>query len=251
MNINDIIKEQAAQAGHYYTKEGKPAYTIIGKNGKERNTTVRDAKRLGLVPSVTQVIKESNKPGLLSWKEEQAIMAALTMPLIEGETDKEYIARIKADSRVQASKAAARGIQIHTWIQQGFEGKPLPPDEAPVFFATAQLEILEHCDMPEWICEQSFSNGQYGGKVDLHSPDYLIDIKTKESIVDVKTYDEHVMQIAAYQHGIGHKGKGGMLFVSTKPPLEAKLIWIKSEKLERGLNMFHALVDYYYAKTGL
>jgi len=250
MNISDIIKERAAQAGHYYTKEGMPAYTIIGKNGKERNTTIRDAKKLELVPSVTQVIKESNKPGLLSWKEEQAIMAALTMPLIEGETDKEYIARIKADSRVQASKAAARGTQIHAWIQQGFEGKAIPLDGWG-FWMIARDCIQTVCNEPSWICEKSFANGRYGGKIDLHDPDYLIDIKTKESIADVKTYDEHAMQIAAYQHGIGHKGKGGILFVSTKPPLEAKLIWIEPEKLERGLNMFNALIDYYYAKNGL
>ena len=180
MIVAEIIKERAAQAGHYYDQDGKPAYTIVGKNGKVRNTTIRDAKKLGLVPSVTQIIKESNKPGLISWKEQQAILAALTMPLIAGETEKEYIARIKTDARVQASKAAERGNQIHAWVQQGFEGKTLI-DEGHTFYALAWDEVWCHCSKQIWHCERSFKYDRFGGKIDLNCPDYLIDIKTKRA----------------------------------------------------------------------
>ena len=34
-----------SEAGHWYDHEGKPMYTIVGVNGKERNTTLRDAKK--------------------------------------------------------------------------------------------------------------------------------------------------------------------------------------------------------------
>ena len=44
-----------SEAGHWYDRAGEPMYTIIGANGKERNTNLRDAKSLGLVPSVTTV----------------------------------------------------------------------------------------------------------------------------------------------------------------------------------------------------
>jgi hypothetical protein len=37
----------ASEAGHWYDKGGNPAYTTIGKNGVERPTTLRDAKKLG------------------------------------------------------------------------------------------------------------------------------------------------------------------------------------------------------------
>ena len=46
-----------SEAGHWYDRAGEPMYTIIGANGKERNTNLRDAKSLGLVPSVTTVMK--------------------------------------------------------------------------------------------------------------------------------------------------------------------------------------------------
>ena len=46
-----------AESGHWYTRGGEPAYTVTGKNGKERNTTLRDARTMNLVPSVTTVLK--------------------------------------------------------------------------------------------------------------------------------------------------------------------------------------------------
>ena len=35
-----------SEAGHWYDHNGEPMYTIIGANGKERNTTLRAAKSL-------------------------------------------------------------------------------------------------------------------------------------------------------------------------------------------------------------
>ena len=33
-----VAKEYAAESGHWYTRDGVPRYTIIGANGRERNT---------------------------------------------------------------------------------------------------------------------------------------------------------------------------------------------------------------------
>ena len=40
----DNYNKFKSESGHWYTQEGEPMYTIIGANGKERNTTLRDAK---------------------------------------------------------------------------------------------------------------------------------------------------------------------------------------------------------------
>ena len=50
------MTKHKSESGHWYDKEGEPRYTIIGANGKERNTTLRDAKKKGYVPSVTSVL---------------------------------------------------------------------------------------------------------------------------------------------------------------------------------------------------
>ena len=59
-----LIKDQTSESGHWYDDQGNPAYEIIGANGKQRNTTLRDAKKLGLLPSVTTVLGVAAKPGL-------------------------------------------------------------------------------------------------------------------------------------------------------------------------------------------
>jgi len=48
--------EKLSEAGHWYDSEGAATYTIIGANGTERNTTLKDARKHGYVPSVTTII---------------------------------------------------------------------------------------------------------------------------------------------------------------------------------------------------
>jgi len=114
------LKDFASESGHWYAKDGTPAYTIVGKNGKERPTTLRDGRALGLVPSVTTILSVLAKPGLENWKQNQILMAALTMPRVDGETEQEYIARIIRDSKEQGMKAAEEGTRIHGAIEQHY-----------------------------------------------------------------------------------------------------------------------------------
>ena len=89
-----LIASHAAESGHWYGRNGEPAYTIVGANGKARPTTLRDARKLNLVPSVTTIIKVASQPGLDRWKQEQVLLAALTLPKVNDESDDDYIARI-------------------------------------------------------------------------------------------------------------------------------------------------------------
>src|SRR3990167_618123 len=114
----------AAESTHYYRRDGAPCYEVPAKSGAMRPTTLRDARLMNLVPSVTSIIRCAAAPGLERWKQEQVLHAALTLPLIPGETEDAYLARIMADSREQAKKAAERGTAIHAAIQGVYEGKP-------------------------------------------------------------------------------------------------------------------------------
>lgn len=239
------------QAGHWYNQNGEPAYTMNGKNGEERNTTLRDAKKLNLVPSVTTILAEANKPALNGWKENQVLFSALTLPLIEGETESEWIARIKLDAKEHAKNAALKGTSVHAWIQQGFEGQKIPL-EGKEYYESACKELLLKAGCVFYECEKSFCKDGYGGKVDLHTPQYVLDIKTKDSdLKDIKTYDEHAMQLSAYRHGLGFtEAQCGILFISTLDK-SAKLVMIEEKNLVKGFQMFTALKNYWYAKTGL
>ena len=72
-------------------------YTLIGANGKERNTTLRDAKSLGLVPSVTTILGMVAKPALENWKITQALQSSLILERKENESNESFINRFKRD----------------------------------------------------------------------------------------------------------------------------------------------------------
>jgi len=242
-----------AENTHWYDKDGEPVYTVIGKNNKEHNTTLRDARVLHLRPSVTTIIKEANAPGLVNWKIDQHILSCLTLEREPNESEKEYIDRIKLDATEQARQASERGTQIHAWVQDHFEKQPISNGGEVVFALKAEEELIKNCGTQIWICEKPFSTKRYGGKADLHTQDYLIDIKTTEKQKDdIALWDTHLMQLAAYQVGLNlnPSSKCGILYINTRTA-EANLLLATQEQIERGWNMFTALLDYWYAKTGL
>ena len=75
---------RASESQHWYDRDGNPAYSVIAKNGIPRPTTLRDARKLNLVPSVTTVLSCASKPALEAWKLNQMMLACLTLPQVEG-----------------------------------------------------------------------------------------------------------------------------------------------------------------------
>lgn len=243
---------QVSEQGHWYKPDGSPAYTYINKKGEEKNTTLRQARKDGLLPSVTTIIRCAAAPGLENWKAQQVLMAALTTDRKQEETEQEYIDRIIADANEQALKAREKGTMIHAFVQSGFEGVPLEV-EAYRYYLSAKntLENELNADV-QWTCEKSFATERYGGKADLHSPHYLIDFKTTDKPVDgLKLWDEHYLQLAAYREGLGVSGAVcGILYINSSTA-ESRLLLAEEKELEKGLRCFNALVEYYYAKTRL
>lgn len=105
-------------SAHWYSTEGKASHTVIGANGKERSTTLRDARSLNLLPSVTGILGVLAKPGLEVWKQEQAILAALTLPRIDGESQDVFAERVVIDMEAQVERAASFGTMIHAGIEE-------------------------------------------------------------------------------------------------------------------------------------
>lgn len=246
------MAEQVSEAGHWYHRDGSPAYTYINKKGEEKNTTLRQARKEGLLPSVTTIIRCVAAPGLENWKAQQVLMAALTTDRKQDETEQQYIDRIIADANEQAKKAREKGTLIHAFVQSGFEGVPLK-SEAYRYYLSAKntLENELNADI-QWTCEKSFATERYGGKADIHSPNYLIDFKTTDKPVDgLKLWDEHYLQLAAYREGLGISGAVcGILYINSNTA-ESRLLLAEEKELGKGLRCFNALVEYYYNKTGL
>jgi hypothetical protein len=250
-----IAKDGHAQeSGHWYTRDGIPRYTVIGKNGKERNTTLRDARTESLVPSVTTVLNVMAKPALIQWLQKQVLMAALTLPRIDGEPEDDYIARIMIDSKEQGRKAADDGTAIHASIQGFYEGTVTLLHEKHIKATVAALDAS--FGQQPWIAERAFGHSHgFGGKCDLHSTigeGIVADIKTKEfSDPDkVDLYDDHLMQLAAYRVGLGiPAARCANVFVSRSVPGVVVVKEWEEKDLKRGWAMFCALLQFWQLKN--
>lgn len=250
------ILSYASESGRWYHKDGRPCETVMGANGVERAATLRDARKLDLLPSTTSILKVLARPGLDNWKIEQSILSALTLPRHGGETDQEFISRIKFDSKEKARKAAERGTALHTAIEKWLSG------QAP------EARFLRHCEAVERVlsdlglkvadarCEKSFALPEkgYGGRVDLHffGPDWVLDIKSKPTIEDGKklAWPEHPCQLSAYGMGLGMKEpRCANIFVGID---DARVVAVEheAEALQKGLTIFALALKLWQAQNG-
>jgi hypothetical protein len=248
-----IAKDKfVSEAGHWYTRDGSPAYTVTSNDGKTRNTTLRDARKLNLVPSVTTILNVAAKPGLELWKQQQLLLAALTLPKIDSESEDDYIDRIIRDSKEQGKAAADAGTDIHASIESFYLGKPRSTHLSHVKGTVDAL--LKHFGRQSWVAEKPFAHEMgFGGKCDLHCLDIVVDIKTKEfgDSKEVEAYDEHIMQLAAYRIGLGMpEARCANLFVSRTVPGLVKIIEHSEDDIKKGFEMFTHLLKYWQLSKG-
>ena len=258
-----IIKERQSESGHWYDREGNPAYSVIGKNGNLRGTTLRDARTLNLCPSVTTIIGVAAKPGLDTWKQQQVLLSALTLPRETGEPEQSWLERVMMDSKQTGRIAADRGTAIHATIQAFFEGDLIP--EALPMCRPVEEAIKTHFGELLLLPELSFAHPLgFGGKADLiaksrHDWDGVcIDIKTKETedISKAEIYPEHGMQLAAYRQGFNMpKARCANVFVGYKMVngitqfTGVKVVEHEPDDLERYWLMFTKLLEFWQLKN--
>jgi hypothetical protein len=255
------IIARSAESVHWYSQHGAPAYTVKAKDGSDRPTTLRDARKLNLVPSVTTVMKVAAKPALDVWKNEQLLLAALTLPRKPEETEKEFIARVIVDSKETGKRAAEAGTRIHESIEKHYAGeKNIEHPEAALAFEKLVFEHFQTHPFQRWETEVSFSSPMgFGGKVDLYTRidestplGIVLDAKTKDFGPDdkVAAYDENLMQLAAYREGLDlPKARCANVFVSRTHTGLVKIHEWSEEDLQRGWEMFQALLRFWKLKN--
>jgi hypothetical protein len=246
-----IIQEKTQGSQHWYTKDGQPAYTIEGKTGV-RNTTLRDARKLGLLPSVTTINGMLSKAGLDTWKQQQVLLAALTLPRMEGEPEQEWLSRVMQDSKATGREAAERGTAIHAVIEAYFDQVYMP--EKPAYLDNIDIALKDAFGSQLWLSEKSFGHPLgFGGKCDLMAKKgFIVDFKTKDTNLDkVDVYFEHEMQLAAYREGLGvPNAKCAIVFVNGTTN-QVKLIEIEEQQLKNGWECSQHLLRVYQIKNGI
>lgn len=110
---------RAERSSHWYHRDGTPCHTVIAKStGLPRPTIVTDARKLDLVPSVTNILAIKAKPALITWMQDNAIMAALNTPRNPGEAESDWHTRIAEESERIGREAAEWGELLHEQCEQ-------------------------------------------------------------------------------------------------------------------------------------
>lgn len=254
MLTGQMTKTRPSESGHWYDRDGTPRYEVIGANGKSRPATLRDARKFGWYPGVTSIIRCAAAPGLERWKFEQGVLAALTLPRVDGEDHESLLARIRADADAQGKKAREDGTKIHAAIQGHFEGE-VPHEDYWPYVRGVKERIEANFPGCMWISEKPCAHESgYGTKADLCSANVVIDFKgsefTEDEAAKLKTWDEHHMQLAATRLALDKRNADcAICYVSRTVPGLARIIRVDEPELEQGWQMFSALLSYWQAKN--
>jgi hypothetical protein len=239
----------AKENGHWYDRTGKACHTQPyadkKRAGESRPTTLKDARNLKLLPSVTGILGVLDKPQLTDWKLEQlskewrSRLSTITTRANAGPNDvtfaiSDMLARdpdelheeVMDHAFRQVEQAADAGDLIHKAAEKALQGLDYNHDE-PVFLPELKASFPMSCfikPVEQFVKENSIvplghevrltcmKHGYAGtGDLPMQCPKGrgFGDWKTRKTKPGkpVNAYDTQVMQIAAY-HGAHFTASG-------------------------------------------
>jgi len=251
-----IITKPALGSSHWYSLDGKPCHTVPNKDGDgTRTTTLRDARKLNLLPSVTTIIGILDKPQLTKWKMREAAKAAIAIPGPQGEEPLDRFAdRAIEHAMSQVGEAADLGTKIHNAIENLMRGSAEEPSEELRPYVKPVLDWMRQVGVKVTHSEIVLVNAVHGfaGRVDAlftwgdaFGKLGILDFKTKKTKEGekVEAYDEHLLQLAAY--AATHYGAGQLqhvvaanLFISSTEPGRLEVVKHDKEKMVAAYEAF-------------
>jgi hypothetical protein len=259
-----MINWRTPTSAHWYDTDGKPCYEVPCKSkpGEMRATTLRDARKLNLVPSVTSILSIIRKPALEDWRMRSLLEEAVTVKRNDTESDKDYIDRIINGYRQNTEMARDWGTACHIAVED-FLKRDTRTATAEVNAYLTSIAVETFIDFENDMnikiiyCEKPFAcNWGYGGKVDIvgviNGVRYVIDMKFKETSKERKLPcktkdlydDDYGLQLAAYACGLGFfdKSLDDMallnLFISVNEPGLYSLVSWDMSRNDKLLNSF-------------
>jgi hypothetical protein len=223
--------KQKSQGSHWYSLEGEACHQIAKAKGDGmRNVTVTDARKLGLFPSVTNILGVLAKPGLDKWKLQQVAKAAFNRPPDGKESEEYFTDRIIESAFDQVVDAADFGSRIHDALEKIFEGEPVEEELVPYVQPTLDWKREKGLTFTHREITLVNAGEGYAGRCDVIAKGkkgqlVILDYKTRKTKEGEKvtTYDGQGMQLAAY--AVAHWGEAMLekvtaanVFISTTEP---------------------------------
>lgn len=253
--------------GHWYDQNGIPCHrqpTKAGSKNPTRPTTIRDARKFGLYPSVTTVMGVLSKPQLDRWKAQQITKAAYVQRPNDGELLSAYHDRIMTTAFLKVQQAADAGTLIHNAAELAMQHLEYD-DQVPVFLPELNQSyplktfidpIRVFIDQNE--IETTGHELRLVNKIEGYAGMTDVAMRSKKGfgILDYKTrktkpgypcapWDGQAMQIASYHvahyHSVPNADSSAIgcnLFVSTTEPGRVEASWYNGEQLAQEWNAF-------------
>jgi hypothetical protein len=212
---------------HWYYPDGKRCFEVPYADPSKgmRPTTLRDARKLGLVPSVTTILRALDKPALNNWRIEQAVLSVLTAPRLAGEATDAFVKRVLQVDREQDAesvKAMELGSDIHAAIESALSDEPysgsLRAFVEPVVALVRSFGSVV-------ATERVVVGDGYAGTTDALTyggPQVIVwDFKTAKTL-PTSSWPEARLQLSAYAQTIGNTGSSHIrtanIYISTTEP---------------------------------
>lgn len=239
---------------HWYHIDGRACHTVPRTKGDgERPTTLADARKLKLLPSVTTILNIVDKPQLTQWKLTEALKLAYREPPADGEGPEDYASRIIERSYDETAGAAAdEGSLIHAAIEAHYKGEPVPEAYQPHVEATVEAVHRHFPHVDDWVPEQRVVAWTgFAGTCDLHSPSHKVVVDFKCKAFDhynaKKLAFDQVRQLAAYGQALywgdwnayDTTPRCANVFVSRTHPGHVLVHEWSVDEIEKGLDRFH------------
>lgn len=226
--LANVIQSESC---HWYFKDGRPCYEVKAKSKDGmRPATLRDARELNLLPSVTTILQVLHKFALERWKIEQAVLACMTTPRLENEALDIFLDRVLNVEQIQnqeAKQAADIGTDIHGAIELACMGEGYD-EKWKVFVEPVLLELRQFGVMSEAEKIVTSSHG-YAGKLDYKAvfKDLytIVDFKTCNDLPKKESWLEHKLQLSGYAYAaadepdnFGSQLQTANIYISKKEP---------------------------------
>lgn len=266
-----------SESEHWYNADGlvKSVPLASGK-GETTRITVAHARKYGLVPSVTSILKIIDKPALTTWKINEHIRACGVVGAQGKDEDfRAYCARV-SEQMNRYNDHAAVGTDIHAeigkWVAtrliDGIDIQPSPIANKACAWLLSEYEAL--CGRygkgnVKVESEKPFSSALgFGGTIDLRfiCPDKTVYIDFKSTDDDklgqgaLLTYwDSHLAQLVAYDMGMNLTPNGDNehinIFIGRLGGGIYVHEWTDWEQKKRAQEMFKAALALFKILKGL
>lgn len=201
-----VARTKPESSSHWYTESGRAAYEVPKADGSGmRKTTLADARKQNLLPSCTAILKLLHKEGLVTWRCEQAALAVLTSPRVQGEAEDAFVYRVlhsEKQQEMESQIARDKGTEIHDALEAYFSGAEVPSGIEPWVrpAITALIAFGERASSEVILVGEG-----YAGRTDLIQDCEgcwrIWDYKSSKKLPDPAkggAYTEHKLQLSAY-----------------------------------------------------